>query len=234
MAVSEQLLAALSCLQLGSSGDDTERSDRFWNRSSVAMKFSVERLWMDAVWKCETKPNYGMRGLDAILEERASNKLELTGPLIDSYFRELGKAMYAKLGRSRNTGLMPPVKLFVPYAMFRHLCNVAVGYGGSMKSSKTTLAVNIESFEAASKVFSPVRFGGQNYLKKRLFDKVRVNSRTILQYSGRASVVVGKSTPVIFDYNMKQEKLTLTFYVQRYDKADFCLDLQLQALMNKD
>ena len=234
MAVSEQLLAALSCLQLGSSGDDTERSDRFWNRSSVAMKFSVERLWMDAVWKCETKPNYGMCGLDAILEERASNKLELTGPLIDSYFRELGKAMYAKLGRSRNTGLMPPVKLFVPYAMFRHLCNVAVGYGGSMKSSKTTLAVNIESFEAASKVFSPVRFGGQNYLKKRLFDKVRVNSRTILQYSGRASVVVGKSTPVIFDYNMKQEKLTLTFYVQRYDKADFCLDLRLQALMNKD
>ncbi|CAB4022617.1 Hypothetical predicted protein [Paramuricea clavata] len=169
------------------------------------------------------------------LEERASNKLELTGPLIDSYFRELWKAMYAKLGRSRNTGLMPPVKLFVPYTMFQHLCNVAVGYGGSMKSSKTTLAVNIESFEAASKVFSPVRFGGQNYfIKKRLLDKVRVNSRTILQYSGRASVVVGKSTPVIFDYNMKQEKLTLTFYVQRYDKADFCLDLRLQALMNKD
>ncbi|CAB3978151.1 Hypothetical predicted protein [Paramuricea clavata] len=55
--------------------------------------------------------------------------------------------------------------------MFRHLCNVAVGYGGSMKSSKTTLPVNIESLEAASNVFSPVRFGGQNYLKKKLFDK---------------------------------------------------------------
>ncbi len=106
MAVTNKLLEALSCLQLGSSGDDTERSDRFWNSSSVAIKFSVERLWMDAVWECKSKPNYSMRGLDAIFEERASNKLELSGPLIDSYFRELGKAMLAKLGRSRNTGLM--------------------------------------------------------------------------------------------------------------------------------
>ena len=88
---------------------------------------------MRAVWKCKSEPNYGMRDLDAIFEERASNKFELTGPLIDSYLRELGKAMYSKLGRSRNTGLMPPVKLFVPYTIFRHLCNVVVGYGGSIR-----------------------------------------------------------------------------------------------------
>ena len=60
---------SLSCLQLGSSGDDTERSDGFWNHSSVAMKFTVERLRVDAVWNCKSKPNYGMCGLDAILEE---------------------------------------------------------------------------------------------------------------------------------------------------------------------
>ena len=197
------------------------------------MKFSVERLWLDAVWKCKSKPNYGMRDLDAIFEERASNKFELTGPLIDSYLRELGKAMYSKLGGSRNTGLMPPVKLFVPYTIFRHLCNVVVGYGGSMNSCKSTISVTIDSFETASKVFSQVRFGGQNYLKKRHFNKVRENNRPMLLYCGRASVVVGKSTPIIFDYNMKQERLTLTFYVQRYNKEDFCLDLRLQALINK-
>jgi hypothetical protein len=52
--------------------------------------------------------------LDPILEEGASNKFELTGPLIDSFLRELGKSIYRKLGRSRNTWLMPPIKLFVP------------------------------------------------------------------------------------------------------------------------
>ncbi len=41
-----------------------------------------------------------MRNLDAILEERASNKLELTGPLIDGFLCEVEKAIYAKLERS--------------------------------------------------------------------------------------------------------------------------------------
>ena len=58
------------------------------------------------VWETTNKPNYGMRNLDGILEERACNKLELTGPLIDGYLRELGKSMTDKLGRSRHTGLM--------------------------------------------------------------------------------------------------------------------------------
>ena len=111
--------------KIGSSGDDTERSTRFWNPALVAMKFSVETLWMKAVWETESKKNNGMRDLDQILEERASNKFELTGPLIDSFVRELGKSIYSKLGRSRNTGLMPSVKLFVPYNIFRHICNVS-------------------------------------------------------------------------------------------------------------
>ena len=232
-ACSDEVLAALSALKFGSSGDDTEQSEKFWNAAAVAMKFSVEKLWLDAVWKCKEKPNYGMRSLDAILEERAANKFELTGPLIDGYLRELGKGMFSKLGRSRNTGLMPPVKLFVPFTIFRHLCNFMVGYGGDMQSSRSSLTVTIESFETATKVFSPVRFGGSNFLKKRYFNKVRENGRQILVYSGRAAVVVGKSTPILFDYNMKQEKLTSTFYIQRYNKEDFCLDLRLQALMNK-
>jgi hypothetical protein len=117
------------------------------------MKFSVEKLWLDAVWKCEEKPNYGMRNLDAILEERASNKLELTGPLIDGFLCEVGKAIHAKLGRSRNTGLMPPARLFVPYNILRHIFNIAVGYGGKLKNDKKTMSVTIETFENASKVF---------------------------------------------------------------------------------
>ena len=124
-AIASDVVQQLSSLSLGSSGDDTERSERFWNKSLVSMKFSVEKLWLDAVWNCENKPNYGMRDLDGVLEERASNKFELTGPLIDSYLQEIGRGFYSKLGRSRNTGLMPPIRLFIPYAIFRHICIIS-------------------------------------------------------------------------------------------------------------
>ena len=71
MADISDVLSRLSSTNLGSSGDDTERSERFRNKASLEMKFSVEKLWLDAVYNCEEKPNYGMRNLDAILEERA-------------------------------------------------------------------------------------------------------------------------------------------------------------------
>ena len=152
MADSSDVLSRLSRMNLGSSGDDTERSAHFWNRSCMEMKFSVEKLWLDAVWKCKKKPNYGMRNLDAVLEERASNKLELTGPLIDGFLCVLGKAIYAKLGRSRNTGLMPPVNLYVPYNILRHIFSIAVGYGGKLTNHRKTMSVTIETFENALKV----------------------------------------------------------------------------------
>ncbi len=129
-ASSKDLAECLSNLKLGSSGEDTERSKRFWNASTIELKFGMEKFWLDAVWKCGEKPNLGMRNLDAILEERAGFKLELVGPMIDSYLGEIGKGMAGKLGRSRCTGLMPPLRLFVPYFIFRHLCNIIVGYGG--------------------------------------------------------------------------------------------------------
>ena len=83
-------------------------------------------------------------------------------------------------------------------------------------------------------MFSPVRFSGHIFLRKRHFNKIRQDGRTIFQYSGRAAVVVGKSTPLLLDYNLKQEKLTLTFYVQRYNKDEFSLDLRLEALINHE
>ena len=126
MAEASDILSRLVDVKLGSSADDTERSERFWNKASIEMKFSVERIWLDAVWKCKSKPNYGMRDLDPILEGRASNKFELTGLLIDGYLQEIGKTISSKLGRSRNTGLMPPIRLFVSYGILRHVFNVAV------------------------------------------------------------------------------------------------------------
>ena len=78
----------------------------------------------------------------------------------------------------------------------------------------------------------PVRFAGDNFLRKRHYSKVREAGRNILQYQGRATVVVGEQTRILFEYSQKHEKATITFFVQRYDKDDFAMNLQLQALCN--
>lgn len=95
-----------------------------------------------------------MRDLDAILEELSSYKLELFGPLVDSFLKEIGKGMFAKLGRSRNTGLMPPLRIFVPYAVFRHIVNISVGYGGSMCTKKGRMCLEMATMESVASVFT--------------------------------------------------------------------------------
>ncbi len=234
MAASD-VYSKLSNLNLGEDNNETERPKHFWNRALVAMKFNFEPTWFDATWRAEKKPNFGMRNLDATLEERCSLKLEITGPLIDSYLREIGRAFWAKLGRSKCSGLMPPIKVFIPYNIYRHISTMCVGYGADMScegSNGQQMLLQINTLETASKVFSPVRFEGDNYLRKRHFSKVKEDGRNILQFTGRAAVVVGKKTPILMEYSIKMEKVTVTFYVQRYDKDGFAQNLQLQALCN--
>ncbi len=152
-----------------------------------------------------------MCNLDAMVEEHASNKLELTGQLIDGFVCKVGKAIQAKFGRSRN---MPPVRLFVPYAILHHIFNITVGYGGKLTNDNKMMSVTKETFENASNVFAPARFSGTNFLKKRHLEKMKENGRSIFKYSGRVAVVVGKSTSLLFEYNMKHQRLTTTFYIQ--------------------
>ena len=44
MADFSDVVSKLSSMDLGSSGDDTERAEYFWNRLCIEMKFSVETL----------------------------------------------------------------------------------------------------------------------------------------------------------------------------------------------
>ena len=103
------------CLRHFGMEDETERGDRFWNTNSVEMKFSAEKEWLRRVRFTENNPNYGMRDLDPVLEELTGNKLELVGPLVDAFLKEIGLSINAKLARSRMTGLMAPITLFMPY-----------------------------------------------------------------------------------------------------------------------
>ena len=112
--------------------DGSERGNSFWNASAVEMKFSVERQWIKAVRKAKRKPNYGMLNMDTQLEEVVGNKLELVGPMIDSYLHEIGKSMKCKLSKSQATGLVNPIRLFIPWTVFRHILVLVRGYSGDV------------------------------------------------------------------------------------------------------
>ena len=98
----------------------------------MEMKFSVERIWIKGVRNAEQKPNYGMLNMDSLLEEIVGNKLELVGPMLDSYLLEVGKSIKSKLTRSKATGLVNPVCLFIPWAIFRHILTLCRGYSGDV------------------------------------------------------------------------------------------------------
>ena len=78
-------------INLRSYAEGSERGQRFWNTSVTEMKFSVEREWIKSVRSADNKPNYGMEPMNSLLEEVVGNKLEMVGPMIDSYLKETRK-----------------------------------------------------------------------------------------------------------------------------------------------
>ena len=71
----------------------TERGQKFWNTSEVEMKVSFEREWIKAVRRAKGRPNSSIGNMNHGPEEVCGNKLELSGPLVDSYLLEIGKQM---------------------------------------------------------------------------------------------------------------------------------------------
>ena len=235
MAANSQFSGAneLTKLNLAPMEDDSERGLKFWNKTAVQMKFGVERQWVKSVRFCDKKPNYGMQNLDPVLEELTGNKLELVGPMLDGFLKEIGTLILSKLARSRMTGLMAPISLFMPYSIFKHVWVLISGYGGDVHTSKDGLKISliVNKYQTAEKVWSPARFSGENFLLKRNFEKIPENGRMVYHYKGKATVVITNNTPLKIDYSVKQQKAVVTFYVQRYDKDDFAVDAGLQNLM---
>ena len=73
------------------------------------------------------------------------NKIELVGPVVDSYVKHMGNLIYSKLARSKNTGLMSPITLFIPCSIFRHICVLMVGYGGDMNMTTLKIVLTLSS-----------------------------------------------------------------------------------------
>lgn len=217
----------------------TERGEQFWSTSNTEMKFSVERRWIRSVRSAENKPNYGMGVMDSLLEEVVGNKLEMVGPMLDGYLKEIGKAIAQKLRRSKATGLMAPIVLFVPWVVFRHFLTLGRGYAGDVKSSQggKKFTVSFQTKLSIEKLFDPSRFSGENYIAHRHFKNVPSQDKTskkkvVSEYNGRSVVVVTTNTPFTMEYSTKTERLTTTFYVQRYTAQKLAIDSSLQTLMN--
>ena len=147
--------------------DGTERGDRIWNTNYVEMKFSKEKEWLRRVRFAENKPNYGMRDLDPVLEELTGNKLELVSPRVDDFLKEIGLSINAKLARSRMTGLMAPITLFMPFQIFKHIWVLVQGYGGSADTTKNgeRITLTFQRLDTAKK------FGLPRDLKERIFSR---------------------------------------------------------------
>ena len=102
--------------------------------------------------------------MDALLEEVVGNKIELAGPLIDFYLRQIGQVMKNKLCRSKATGLVNAFTIAIRWSIFRHILVLVRGYGGDVQTKQKGRAikhyVTIQSIETAEKLFSPARFSG--------------------------------------------------------------------------
>ena len=200
-------------IDLTGNTENTEREKKFWNVNEVEMKSTFEREWIKAIRRARRRPNYGMGNMNSGLEEICGKKLELTGPLIDSYRLEIGNQVSAKLTRSKATS---PVILFVPWPVFRHITVLFRGYGTEVtfdnRKSKVISTFNL--LETAEKIFSPAHFEGQDVLRKRHFSgQPDKNGKMRSVYKGRSAVAISQTTPFCFDYNLINQKVTVTFYI---------------------
>lgn len=135
------------------------------------MKFSVERSWIKSVRAAKHRPNYGMTDMDSLLEEIVGNKLELSGPLINLFLREIGRGLREKLNRSKATGLVNVNTYFVPWSVFRHILILSRGYSCDVESSQNGVRHKIvmTKMKSLSRLFSTSRFSGENYVAYRHF-----------------------------------------------------------------
>ena len=224
-------------MDLKSNAEASERGEKFWNSSTVALKFDVEVDWQKRVRKAKGKPNYGMGLMDALLEEVVGNKIELAGPLIDFYLRQIGQVMKNKLCRSKATGLVNAFTIAIPWAIFRHILVVGGDVQTKQKGSAIKHYVTIQSMETAEKLFSPARFSGESMLAYRHFKKAPSTTpgeKQVSVYDGRSIVAITATTPLCLDYNMSKEVVTVSLYVQRYTRDNFVIDSTLQAHMNQN
>lgn len=187
-------------------------------KNAIAKDKTKFKKAITKMWGCKTKrkPNYGMLNMDAQLEV-VGNKLELVGPMLDSYLQEIGKSMKGRLSRSKVTGLVNPASFFIPWTVFRHLLVLVRGYSGDVHIWVVGLKhiLTLTKMDSVRKLFSPSYSSGETFFAQRHFKRVRSKAGGKTVYDGRSAINVTEltSTPFCKNYAMKTQHVTVTFFI---------------------
>ena len=231
-----------------------ERNDDFWLQDELKLS-EFRRDWVTSVEKkskkkgkkCKSEKDYSMGGeLEERIERNVGNNVVLVGPLVDFYLKMIGNKIYQKLSRGNHTGLIePPINIQVPWQIMRNIVSMATSYGASLKivNKDKTKRKRYERVivwigaSTADKVFNPSRFDGTNYLAKRKLKNESCEEnggKRRKVYDGEARVAFSDYTEMRFEYMHKDSSLHVHYYIQRYTKEGFVVDVSLQKLMNTD
>jgi len=101
-------------------------------------------------------------------------------------------------------GLVNPVVLFFPGAVFCHVVTLAKGYSGDTSLTHSRLSITIMERCSLVKLFSPLGFSGENFIAHRHFKKVpsKSGNKLLSVFNGRSLMVVTRNK---MDYHMKAE-----------------------------
>ena len=118
---------------------------------------------------------------------------------------------------------------------------ISSGYGGNVsvqtkKNKEKAIAIHVASESGARKLWHTLRcrkyfLYHRKYTKVPAVDEIGQPRQDIL-CAGVGRIVVAERTPIKLVYYTKTQKLTPSFYIQRYDANDFALDVPFQGLLN--
>lgn len=141
---------------------------------------------------------------------------------IGRLYDRLGKSMKCKLSRSKVTGLVNPLSFFIPWTVFWHLLVLLRGYSGDVHTrvDGLTHVLTLTKMDSVRKVFFAQRVPS------------KAGGKTESVCNETPAIVLTESTPFCMNYAMKTQRVTMTFFIQRYTAEHFVVDISLQALMN--
>ena len=82
------------------------------------------------------------------MERSTHAKLIVSGPMVDTYLKELGNLMLNKLSRGKITGIQATAPLLVPWQVMVNIIRLIKGYGGEVlaeqkKNKEKEITINI-------------------------------------------------------------------------------------------
>ena len=157
-----------------------ECGDKFWMHRELQLSMFEGEWYKKNVINDNT--DYSMsKTLTGDSEKVVGNHLILSGPLVDSYLKQVGNAMSLKLSR-KTTGLATPINVFIPWQVANHILSICTGYGAEVKvindqknKNRNKVIVFIAKEDSAQKIFNPKRFDGTYFLTKRKYSRVKLD-----------------------------------------------------------